>query len=50
MDMKEILIMSLVGLSFLVFSGYTILTLSYLASDRPHIAERMRRYGFIRGD
>jgi hypothetical protein len=50
MDMNEILIMSLVGLSFLVFSGYTISTLFYLFSDRPLIAERLRRYGFVRGE
>jgi hypothetical protein len=50
MNMNEILIMSLVGLSFLGFAIYTISTLFYLISDRPLITERLRRYGHVRGE
>jgi hypothetical protein len=48
LELNEILIGTLVGLSFIGFSVYTISTLLYLFSDRPIIAERMRRYSFVR--
>jgi hypothetical protein len=49
-ESAEILIMSLVGLVFLGFTAHTISTLLYLVSDRPLIAERLRRYASIMAD
>ena len=46
----DILIISLVGVSFLVFALHTVSMLMYLVSDRPLIAERLRRYGSIAVD
>lgn len=49
-DSGELLIVSLVGVSFLGFAVHTISTLVYLISDRPLIAERLRRYSSISVD
>lgn len=46
----EILIISLMGMGFAGFVIHTISMLVYLISDRPLIAERLRRYGSISGN
>jgi hypothetical protein len=50
MENAEILMLSLVGLCFLGFTIHILATIIYLSSDRPLIAERLRRYGSISVD
>jgi TRAP-type C4-dicarboxylate transport system permease small subunit len=48
--MNDIIGLSLLAISFIGLMIYIISTLRYVMGDGPVIAERLRRYSFVRED